>query len=715
MPRRSLEPLWSFRTLAILSVAVPLLIYTSLGAFRFAEARDGAEQRVSRSLRVAHEHAAKVLGGAEALQDRIFDLVDGKTRSELANASLRLHQALRARTAGQKQIHSIWIIDAEGKPIATSMAVPAPAIDLSDRAYFQFHRSGSSGRYLSEPIIAKLSGDRILDISLRFNGADGGFGGVINVSLFSSYFEQFYSDLVADEPGLAVNLFRQNGPVYTRWPVIGGAPDRLGASSPILQRVVAGEVSGQLRGTSSFDGQDRLLAFKRIGSYPLFVGTGMNMTQLRSQLVQEMAVLLALGLPPFAALFFAARVALRRTREAVEAAYRLRAEISTRERAEAALLQAQKLEAMGRLTGGVAHDFNNALMVISNNAFLLQRHVAAAGEKQLLSIGRAVDSATKLTRQLLAFSRRQALLPELVTLQQKLPTTRELIAPVLGGQVALAIEVAPDTAPVTVDSAELELALLNLAINARDAMPSGGSFKIVAGNATEGIPQKLHGPVVLIAAVDTGTGIAPDLLDKVFEPFFTTKPLGQGTGLGLSQVYGLCERAGGAAAVESIVGEGTTVRLFFPAAQAGQGPAQSSRQPVNRRLERSVLVVEDNNEVASALLPLLEALGCTVARVDSAAAALEWLAVQESRADLVLTDVMMPGEMDGMALARRLRAEMPGLPVLLMTGYAERIDAATSLGFEVLPKPCSPEVLSAAIARATPNPGRAAGESAAPG
>jgi signal transduction histidine kinase len=427
----------------------------------------------------------------------------------------------------------------------------------------------------------------------------------------------------------------------------------------------------------------------------------MNLSELRYELARQLGVLLALGLPPFAALFFAARVALTRTREALESAQRLEAETYTRRRAEEALLQAQKLEAMGRLTGGVAHDFNNALMVISNNSFLLQRHVAEGGKKQLQSIGRAVDSATKLTRQLLAFSRRQPLLPELVSLQERLPSTEQLIAPVLGGQVSLAIEVAADTAAINVDAGELELALLNVSINARDAMPSGGSFAISARNASADIPDKLGERAVVIEAVDTGHGIEPDLLDKVFEPFFTTKPIGHGTGLGLSQVYGFCERAGGAVAIASVVGRGTSVRLFFPPAQPRSGASASSGTPIDRQLGRSVLVVEDNREVAGALLALLEALGCVATWVDSAAAAREWLAAHERAPDLLLTDVMMPGDTDGIALAQALRASMPGLPVLLMTGYAERIDEATKLGFEVLPKPCSPEALSAAIARAT--------------
>jgi signal transduction histidine kinase len=697
--RRVRTPLWSLRVLGILSIAVPAFIYVTLGAFRYVEATDGAEQRVTRSLRVAHEHATKVIGGAEALQDRLFDQVNGKSLAELRASEAALHEVLQARMRDQIQIQSIWIIGADGSPIGSSRFFPVPQIDYSDRAYFKFHSAGMKGRFLSEPFTTRTTGERIADISVRFNGPDGRFGGIINVSLLTSYFQQFYSDLVADEPGLAVNLFHEDGAIFSRWPLLPDAPDRLGPGSAVMARLAAGDSGTPSRGISSVDGHDRLIAFSRVGNYPLFVGTGMSLSTLRGQLLRELGILLAVGIPPFAALYFAARVALRRTREALESAERLDRETLTRRRAEEALLQAQKLEAMGRLTGGVAHDFNNALMVISNNAYLLKRNVTEAGAKQLQSIGRAVDSATKLTRQLLAFSRRQALVPEHVALQEKLPATRDLLLPVLGSQVSLSIEVAPDTRGIEVDLAELELALLNLGINARDAMPAGGAFNIRAHNASGELPGKLRGDTVVIEASDTGTGIEQGVIDKVFEPFFTTKPVGKGTGLGLSQVYGLCDRAGGAAAITSVPGQGTRVSMFFPAATA---PAQSGdgvRKPIDRRLGKTVLVVEDNDDVADALLPLLEALGCKTTRVDRASTAREWLAAQTELPDLVLTDVLMPGDMDGIGLAQFLRQTRPALPVLLMTGYAEQIDAITALGFEVLPKPCSADVLSAAIAR----------------
>ncbi len=685
--------------LGILSVVVPLFVYAIFGGYRLIEAREEADLRVSRSLRVAHEHASRVMAGAEALQDRLFDLVNGKNLEDLRRDEASLHALLSARARAEPQIQSLWIIGADGKPVASSLFLPVPALDFTDRAYFRHHQLTPDGRYLSEPFLTRTTKEKVMDLSIRFNRADGSFGGVINVSLHVKYFERFYADLVADEPGLAVNLFREGGVIYTRWPLLLNAPDRLAPGSPVMSSVAAGKASAQMQGVSSVDGQERVLAYTRVGNYPLYVGTGMNLTAVRNLVLKDLGLLLALGLPAFAAIYLTARVAWRRTRDSFEAAQELQRETITRRKAEEALLQAQKLEALGRLTGGVAHDFNNALMVISNNVYLLRRNLGDTGARQLDSIGRAVDSATKLTRQLLAFSRRQALVPERVILQDKLPATRELIAPVLGGAIELSIQVATDTKPVMVDHAELELALLNLAINARDAMPSAGSFRIEARNAAGELPATLEGDVVVIEASDTGNGIPHDVIDKVFEPFFTTKPVGQGTGLGLSQIYGLCQRAGGTATVASVEGKGTRVSLYFPAAPADAETQAVTTTPLARQLGKAVLLVEDNDDVAGALVPLLEELGCKVTRMNRGAAARNWLLEQDTLPDIVLTDVVMPGELDGVGLARLLRETLPGLPVLLMTGYAEQLDLIAQLGFEVLPKPCTAEMLGSAIAR----------------
>jgi len=699
-PRQAGDSVRWLRLLVMLSIAVPLFIYLVVGAVRYVGARDDAAARVSRSLRVVHEHASKVIAASEALQDKVLVLVSGKKPADLRGNETALHEALRARTVDQPQIQSILILDAQGKTLASSRLLPFPITDLSDGEYFKVHQQGYKGSYLSKPFVTRTSKEMVLNLSTGFYDHEGRFAGVINVTLLTSYFRGYYNDLVADEPGLAVNLFREGGEIYTRWPDIAGAPDRLSPQGPVLTHLRTGEESAQLRGISSVNGEDSFLAYRRVNNYPLYVGTGMSMTALRNGVLAELGTLFAVGALPVAALFLTATLALRNARTALQTMESLEKEIETRHRAEEALLQAQKLEALGRLTGGVAHDFNNALMVVSNNLHLIRRTAPGVATKQVDSIARAVKSATNLTRQLLAFSRRQPLVAEHVVLQDKLPSIKDLVSPAVGSQIQLDVQVDASTAPVTLDLAELELALLNLAINARDAMPKGGALSIMARNATAAEAGSDAAPgMVLIDVQDTGTGIAPELISKVFEPFFTTKAVGEGTGLGLSQVYGMCQRLSGRAEITSQIGVGTRVRLLLPAAMP-QAAQASAPHPTLAPLAKNVLMVEDNEEVAASLVPILESLGCRVTHVDRTAKARQLLERGE-QPDIVLSDVVMPGDMDGVGLAQYIRQTWPQQRLLLMTGYAEQLDSIRSLGFEVLPKPCTPEMLYTALAKLT--------------
>ncbi|WP_238541824.1 hybrid sensor histidine kinase/response regulator [Acidovorax sp. CF316] len=688
------------RLMALLSVVVPLVIYAIFGVVGFLRATDETDARVSRSLRVAHEHASKVMATSEAVMEKAYSLVNGKNPQALHSIEAFLHEELRKRTVDQPQIQSILVLDAQGRPIASSRLFPFPGVDLSDGEYFQHHLQGRPGAHLSKPLVTRTSNERVLNVSVAFEDDAGKFGGVINVALLTSYFYDFYGDLVADEPNLAVSLFRGDGEVYTRWPHNANTPDRLQPNAPVMQRLRAGEDSGRLQGFSPIDQKERVIAYRKVGDYPLYVSTAMRLNVPLHELFQQLALLFAMGALPVAALVITARTALHSARAAHDTLQELEKETESRQRAEEALRQAQKLEALGRLTGGVAHDFNNALMVISNNLHLLKRTVPQAGMRQIDSIARAVKSATNLTRQLLAFSRRQPLVAEYVQLQHKLPAIQDLIVPVLGSRVRLEVQVDPSTAPVFLDLSELELALLNLSINARDAMPTGGALSIQVRNAgprrvaTTG--QEIE--MVVIEVSDTGSGIAQDDLDKVFEPFFTTKPVGEGTGLGLSQVYGFCQGVGGYAEIASEVGKGTKVSLYLPSTAPRAPRDEPASDTSFTPLGMSLLLVEDNDEVAESLVPLLQSLGCSVTRVDRADKAI-YLLDEGQRPDLVLSDVMMPGELNGEGLARHIREKWPAQRVLLMTGYAEQLARISQLGFDVLPKPCTPQMLHAAIGK----------------
>jgi signal transduction histidine kinase/CheY-like chemotaxis protein len=368
------------------------------------------------------------------------------------------------------------------------------------------------------------------------------------------------------------------------------------------------------------------------------------------------------------------------------------------------LSQSQRLEALGQLTGGVAHDFNNLLAVIGNNAFVLQR--SAPGQDTsgpLGAITRAVQVGSRLTGHLLRFARRSVIKPEVIDLSQHLPSLTDILKTALGSSISVAMRVEPTTRKIECDTGELELALINLAVNSRDAMPSGGEFIVVARNATAAEASGLTpGDYVVIAVSDQGGGIPPQALDHVFEPFFTTKGLGKGTGLGLSQVYGFCRQAGGTARILATSAAGTTVLMLLPATVKVSDAPPSDVEPAPAPEHRELLLVEDNDELGQATETLLTLFGYRVTRASSAEEAIQFLDAGEVQFDVVLSDVVMPGGMNGVSFAQYLRKNLPEMPIILITGYASHL--REKHGFEILQKPCAPDVLLAALRRATGQP-----------
>jgi signal transduction histidine kinase/CheY-like chemotaxis protein len=392
------------------------------------------------------------------------------------------------------------------------------------------------------------------------------------------------------------------------------------------------------------------------------------------------------------------RIALR-TAELAEANHALRQQIDERAKIEESLRQAQKIEAIGQLTGGIAHDFNNLLMVISGGLEMLDRQADPARRKRLMDgMQHAAQRGAGLTRQLLAFSRRQELKPEPVNLARQIGGMRELLDRSLRGDVHVDFDFAEDLWPVQVDPGELELVVLNLAVNARDAMPNGGTLLIRAQNLAEANDAEF----VSLSFVDTGTGMTTDVQSRVFEPFYTTKEVGKGSGLGLPQVYGFAKQSGGSVRIESAVGHGTTIELLLP--RSRQAPAAVEHhlidlhvEPRKRTSAGSLLLVEDDDEVAALVGEMLDQLGYAVTRVASAAAALGALADGRG-VDVMFSDIMMPGGMNGVELAREVRTRRPNLPFLLTSGYAGAARReAEAAGMRILAKPYGIDELAAAL------------------
>ena len=358
------------------------------------------------------------------------------------------------------------------------------------------------------------------------------------------------------------------------------------------------------------------------------------------------------------------------------------------------LAESQKLDALGQLTGGVAHDFNNLLMFISGSLHTLKKAVGddPKSRRAVAAIEGAAKRGASLTSQLLTFARRQSVNPQAVDVAERIDAVREVLDTGVGSAVTLQFDVDPGVWPVMVDVAEFETALVNLVVNARDAMAGGGVITISARNDSSG--GGASAGHVAISVEDTGAGIAPDILGKIFDPFFTTKPIGKGTGLGLSQVHGFAHQAGGTVKVASELGKGTRITILLPRKETADTAEDANAVDIGG--SGTVLLVEDNPEVASVSAGLLEQLGYTVRRVADAEAALR--EIELDGIDLVFSDIVMPGKMDGLGLARHLKATRPRLPILLASGYS---DAALSVrgDFPILRKPYEIHELSQAIAK----------------
>lgn len=356
-----------------------------------------------------------------------------------------------------------------------------------------------------------------------------------------------------------------------------------------------------------------------------------------------------------------------------------------------------RVEALGRLTGGLSHDFNNVLGVISNSAHLLRRKAKNPVLDPAIDVMlRAVDTGSRLTRHLLRFSGRSLVSPRVVSLKAFMPDTAELLRTVLGRRIELSIEVQDATPALFVDPHELELSLINLALNARDAIEGTGQVWVLAAPATapdvEGLPE---GAYAVISMRDSGSGMDEAVTKRVFEPFFSTKGVHQATGLGLSQVYGFCLQAHGRARIASTPGVGTTVTLVLPAHAGGLEESSAAPSTSKRSLAGTrILLIEDNEELLTTTSALLDAYGCEIVCGTSAEDALR-LIDQPPGFDAVLSDVLMPGAMDGIALAQHLRQKLPQLPVVLVS--AHRGDAPIPEGVPLIHKPCSPAVLVAAL------------------
>ncbi len=693
----------------VASLVLPAALYGYASWASYRETHKVADERITRSLDVMQEQTLKVFETVDRTFAEVDEVVHGMADDDIRAAQPTLHPRLAEITQTMPQLQAIVLIGRDGRPLASSaLAAVKPDANFADRDYFKAQLGGDVGTYVSDvrtPNLAVVGSD-FFDLSRRL-GRDGHFKGVIAVAVRPAYFEDFYGLLSQAQDGSFFALVRDDGSILARYPGRpGDRVHRLSPSSGLRVAIAEGHDHGEFTVNSEVDGVPRRVGFRKLPGYPVYALAGADIAAINGEWLSGMSVHLIFGLPATLLLFVVLWIALRRTR-------RLYDEAQRRETAEDALHQAQQLQVIGQMTGGVAHDFNNLLMIVSGSVQRLRRLIKDDKQTHLLdAITTATQRGEALIRQLLTFSRRQTLQPSVIDLTERLPDLKEMLSRSLRGDIDIRVGVPRRPCAVKVDPSEFELALLNLAVNARDAMPSGGTLTIAAkavllrGKASE---EGLNGEFVAIRVADTGTGIPTDVLPRVFEPFFTTKDVGKGTGLGLSQVYGFARQSGGAATIASSR-RGTVVTLLLP--RTWEAPARVHEPSAivgAKRHAGTVLLVEDNAEVADVAKAYLEELGYTVKQAASAQAGLD-LAEREGDIDLVFSDILMPGGMNGLELAAAIRLRFPHIVVLLTTGYSSSAQDAVRQGFAVLQKPYN----LAALERALRDAERTAGKRPAP-
>ncbi|MDE5456825.1 response regulator [Bradyrhizobium sp. CSA112] len=683
----------------VASLALPLALFVFASAVSWVSIRETADREIERALDVAHEHALKVFETIDRSLSEVAEIVRGVPDADIIAREQALHLRLKQLVASLPQVKSVWIFDAKGHALVNSLVVPPPAIDFSDRDYFKSHVAGDIGTYIGEALTPRppYQGAAFFGVSRRRPSEDGGFAGVLQASVFPEYFENYYAR-IGREPGSYFALGRTDGAVLARFPAID-RDIRLDPNGPIEKVVAADPTADLVTVTSPTDGIERRLGYRRLAEYPIYVGAGLETSAIRARWLSTVSQHLIFGAPATALLFALLGLALRRTRH-------LHFEAEKREAAEEALKHGQRLEALGRLTGGVAHDFNNLLTVIRASVDLLRRPDLPEPRRlrYIDAISDTVTRAAKLTGQLLAFARRQTLKPEVFDVGRSVQTLSEMIGTLIGSRIEIVILGPEEPCFVNADAGQFETAIINMAVNARDAMEDRGRLTIAVGMAASlpnaaPLPQNPYG-YVAVSVADTGIGIPPDQLERIFEPFFTTKQAGHGTGLGLSQVFGFAKQSGGEVVVASEVGKGSIFTLYLPRTAGGGQSLQMLRADASAIDGRgtSVLLVEDNAEVGQFAADALTDLGYTTRLVGSGAHALEELAAGADRFDVVFTDVVMPG-MTGLELAQEIRRRHADLPVVLTSGYSHVLSEHGSYGFELLQKPYSVEQLSSALHR----------------
>ncbi|MGB7579997.1 MAG: ATP-binding protein, partial [Pseudolabrys sp.] len=551
------------KTMLVASIVLPAALFSYAGWINYKDVLAHADEQLAASLTILSEHASKEFQSVDLMFASVDAILGHLSDEQIKANEEALHLQLSKLEKALATVDAIFVTDRNGHALVSSAIFPLSAdTSVADRDYFLAQTERDAGTYIGAVSQSRATKEQFFGVSRRRPARDGQFNGIITVSILPKMFSEFYKQLAGDTAA-SFSLAKSNGAILVRYPAAPAGVTNFGPTSGFMLNVI-NRPEGGIVTTNSVDDVQRRIAYRKLGYSDLYVSDGLPTETIYSGWVRLMASHLIFGIPATLFLFVLVLLTMRRTR----AFY---AEAERRELAEQALRQSQKMEAVGQLTGGVAHDFNNLLTIIIGNLGIAKRGVVEArAERALNNALVGAERAAQLTQRLLAFSRRQPLNPRVLDVNKLIVSISDLLARTLGENIELETIGSAGLWNVEADASELESTLLNLALNARDAMPEGGKLTIETSNAYlddeycrqhEGLTA---GQYVLVAVSDSGAGMSAETIDRAFEPFFTTKEAGKGTGLGLSQVYGFMKQSDGHVRIYSEPGEGTTIKLYLP-------------------------------------------------------------------------------------------------------------------------------------------------------
>jgi signal transduction histidine kinase/CheY-like chemotaxis protein len=694
------------KTMLVASIVIPVAIFSYAGWINYQNALTRADEELAGSLNILSQHASGIFQSVDLTFAAVDAIVGDLTDEQIKASDQALHQQLGKLEKSVKAIDAILVADRNGHTIVSSAVFPIPTgLDVADRDYFQAQVERDAGTYVSAASRSRVKQEDFFGVSRRRSVRDGQFNGIIMISITPKVFAEFYRQLAGDTAA-SFTLSKSDGAILARYPMPAGDVTHFRPDSGFMLSVVDHPEGGFVTNSYSVDDLQRRFAYLKLGYADLYLSDGLPIDSILYGWMRTMASHLVFGIPATLVLFTLVLLAMRRTRA-------LYAEAERRDMAEQALRQSQKMEAVGQLTGGVAHDFNNLLTIIIGNLGIAKRGVVEArAERALNNALVGAERAAQLTQRLLAFSRRQPLNPRVLDINKLIVAISDLLTRTLGENIELETISGAGLWNVEVDASEMESTLLNLALNARDAMPTGGKLTIETSNAYlddeycrehEGI---LPGQYILVAITDSGAGMSAETIDRAFEPFFTTKEAGKGTGLGLSQVYGFMKQSGGHVKIYSEPGEGTTIKLYLPRRE-GNELVISGDDDLNseRGGGETILIVEDDDGVRQYASEILRDLNYQVIEAKDSATALRLLDA-DKKFDLLLTDVVLPGK-NGRELANEVERRRPGTKIIFMTGYSRNAivhHGRLDRGIELIPKPLTERVLARKIRQVLDRP-----------